>query len=526
MEVVRRPLSNGDSMTSSAAQQEAAHHLDDNSEPKDRDTNAHGYMAFDVMFNPDLSWRGKVVFAFRTTIGGRWALRVEGKKYYGLRSSLGLGRDAAYEALNNYRQYRNITRPRDERNRFLECADDAPQRPPRETSFKVWRQWFNGTVSAHAYFLLLLIAALCQQHGRAYVRELKDLSRFARDRIKSCLKDLETNNYIERIADDEYRIMRVDLAEEKAGTGKPGTGKPGTGDGRKAGTGISGTILRKTLHGLSPISGDEPRPWDSKWMPSSPKGDEGGAGEETSLWKVALNERDLAGWMYELVLNSDAVFPTHEDMAAIRDAMSEDELLQHFREATRGRAASPLTSRAGLEVVRALAAKVLESGSASEISSTLEPRVALGIVLQAIWDRIGARGEGMSSFKVVGSRIIHRLYENDCVSRFFKGDADQRLLREIAKIGIANAAKSLLSDSQLDPWHDPSRDFWDELLDSVGWCLEEFGLSSIDPMLAEIERQKLNGTSGAMGGYEIGDILAASLKAAQDGGRRDETCPI
>jgi hypothetical protein len=352
-------------------------------------------------------------------------------------------------------------------------------------------------LSAHALFLLLLTAALCRQHGRAYVRELKELSGFARDRIKSCLAELETNKLVERIGVDEYHIEKVDFVAEKSGTG------------------ISGNILRNPIHELSPLSMDllSPRR-DEKWMPSSPNGDEGRAGDRISLWDVALGERVLAGWMLHLDLDAYSVFPIEDDMAAVRDAMSEEELLRHFRQATGGQAASHLSSRAGLEVLRALAAKILETGIVVEISSLCAPRLALGMVLQAFDDRIGLRGESITSFEIVGSRILHQLYENSCATRFFEGGSDQRLLLGVMASGIAAVAQPLLEQGRID--------LYCELDDGINWCLRQFGMGSTDAMFAEIARLKLSGFGGEMGGYEVCDLLAVSVKAAQNGGS-DET---
>lgn len=493
---------------------------------KDRDKNAHGYMSFDVLFSENVGWRGKLVYALRTTFRGRWTLKLSGRQYplwdiNSGRSILGFSRDTAYEGLNEYRAYRGITRPRNERGRFLECEDDEPPRPPPELSFKIWRHWFDGALSAHAYFVLLLIAALCKRHGRAYEREVREHSKFALSRLKRSLKELTAAELVERFAKDEYRLKCIGFIAEKDGTGERGSGKTGTGVGAKPGTGFSGTILREPLHGLRPLSMDSPSPEeDSSVVPSSPNGDQGPTA--ISSWDEALSNPLLAGWIYRVDLNNamELALPSDEFVIAlsqIGEAMTDDELLSWLFELTGRKAARHITSSAGLSVVRALAAKVLEVGDAIEISNTSAARIALGIVLQAIFDRVGARGDGMSSFEVIGTRILSQLYEDPSASRFYKG-GPPAILNHVVSGPIFKAALALLPCLPFE-FESLSIDLRVDLQRGIDRLIEDFGLASVDRIVSEIERQRLMGRGVGLMPEEICGILEISIQM----GACDET---
>lgn len=446
-----------------------------------RDDRAFGRFPNGVAFSETLSLRGKVVYAFRATFAPPFHLRERARKY-GVMSicSRGMGKNNAREAIADFRRYISENQPRNNRCEF-QAHSDMIVRPTRDFSI-VQRKWFDGRLTLDQLAVLIIAEALMSRFGHVYVREIAAHLPFPIRRIERNFGVLLRLGLVERAreqSDDCYRVRPLENIRQKQGNGKAVNGNPGT--------------IPKTTPLHPSYSLDQP----NCFAPGSAK-----RGREDFLLDAHQDHR-LLGWKSDLdKAVNDVLDDAEGHVDAIRAILGDETLRKLVIRATDGRYAPRLTSLPGLEAIRYLAAARCNS-IASEEDERAAAAWSVGVVLQALHDRIGSRpGEWINSLQVIGKRMVARFYHDPECDRFYRSDTPQTLLHGVACEAVSNhpGFNALHFDCMIE-------------LSGVRFAalLAEHGVVALGVIFRELDRLQLDGIEGQVGFDHLKEAVARAL---------------
>jgi hypothetical protein len=385
-----------------------------------------------------------VLVAYRSTYIGNFALNENALLRVPIVS--GLGRDAIRQGIGEASEAgyldRRQTRPMADGQfgRAIEWLTLPPCGASGKAGRMLRREWFDGTVSVDAMAAYLFARAGTGEGPSLYTTEVMDRFGWSRPTAGKVLKELikfallakqevRATNGRKVSGGVSYRPLAPALWAKRTSVKKPGDGAPGNG--------MAGHLLTCPPHALpkkgapSSLTAKEAGQYSSQASPCEPPCEVSFEGEGTAL-EWAFDQPNLLGWLGddERAWVHDLEKISDELVARVANAMSDGDLVRHIKTATKGRVSTAILTPAGLQAVRYLAAMVLGEAIEAEQNSTQAPLEALVVVLNGIFDRVGACCDvWLNSLKLIGDRIIssvdsgnsvpERLYARDTSSEFF-----------------------------------------------------------------------------------------------------------